>query len=83
MGGSQVQRKRDTSEIAEVHIIPEIRDLIPSMWKRVMVIQFVVVFLKSMYMGIVAGAVGEPEDPRLQSDKARCIRIVRMLRAIG
>lgn len=57
--------------------------MIPSTWKRVIAIQFVVVFLKFVYMGIVAGAVGEPEDPRLQSDNARCVRIVRMLRAIG
>lgn len=82
MGSLQVQRKRDTSKIGQVQIVPGDRDLIPSAWKRVIAIQFVVVFLKLMYMGIVAVTVREPEDPRFQSDDARCVMVFRMLRGI-
>jgi hypothetical protein len=83
MGSFRVQRKRDMSEIVESQMVPEVRNLIPSTWKGVIAIQFVVIFVELMYMGIVPGSVGEPEGPMFQSDYARCLRIVCMHSAIG
>jgi hypothetical protein len=51
-------------------MVPKVRNLIPSTWKGVVAIQFVVIFIELMHMGIVPGSVGEPEGPMFQSDYA-------------